>query len=1472
MKLIAMHVDDFGGLHQYDYTFDEGLNVVLHDNGWGKTTMAAFLKAMLYGYDTKRSRDITENERKRYRPWQGGKYGGYLDYESGGVRYRIYRTFGETPRFDTARVVELATNLPVRIPPDKIGEMLFHLDANAFQRSVFISQNGLFIDGGSSSIHTRLNMLVSQANDVAAFDGAIAKLTQQVKVYEKTGARGQLGDISRQIAEKERTRSRLEAEIALQDEARERIIQIDGLLARLETELNAKTQELDQLSGEGKKREAAQKMLDSLQQQVEGLRQEISALEAELGGSIPAGEEIRQARHQEQLAASLRSRIAELEASHEQLKQEHQALLDRFGGSLPSVALLDEIQSLYGEMQGILSAAAADTVAPDVPEEYKLISAVEAQQPGYTERLKNVVNGQNQLQEQQREAAAWKEKEQRFQSLTEEIAALQEAVSARQDYSPATLEPVMDELEACRKQEQEQQRLESDTRAKLEQEASAFAEKQRRYESLKTDAEARQMEAAALASYEEARVHPVILHLEELRQAQARLEEEQQALPILTGEEEALLAHQPEQLPDPADRAVLVQSLRRMDQCRATANGLSVQLEGRQSKADSLSTALNQWKTTAAAEPAAVAEPQKPAAGALMGLGIALILAGAAAGLLVALPLLALAALGLILIVCGANGKSSYQKKLQAYSAYQQAMSQWEEARDKQHQLETQLTEERTQIAALEQKLSDIRKELQQEESAVSAWMSQWGDAQEATEDSVNQIMERASHLLYLRQKQTQAEAARQAMAERCAQIDRERAELDQLYPECEGKPFSEAIAILQTNETRCRTAADKQQAAALRLKTFLQEGGLTEEALAQPESPALPKLRLQLQGAAEALDALAKRRAAIDQRYPEIQDKSYEEALDLLREKQSAYQVAEGRLQAARQQYQRFLTEAGVKQPEAIHTRCEAAQRELEEQLQACNAVLKELQLDTDQTHMVQALQEAARLLEAYTQYNRQQREHALRQTQKQQQAAALQQRLDEALSSIGVSTAMDQLPALLSALREDQSKAARQQARLAELDKERNRQGQLLTQAESAVKHFTRQYVHFDGEEGQLLPAIEAKASAHAERLAAMQQLEQQCAAIRREQADASAAAEGQEAALRLEVEGLQSQRDQLLIEYTQRSDGIRQADQALEQYPELLRELHGLYDQKQKSQNTLSLLKRTIQLITRAKENLADRYLSKVEQLFNSYMQLWMKDETVRGILDVDFHISIEENSKVHVAEGYSTGYCDMIDFCMRLALIDTLFEKEQPFLILDDPFVNLDAARLEKALELLSVMAASKQIIYFVCHPVRAAAADEASSSRAEFQLLADSTQKAIAAVRAAETKRKTVARPSPRELYRVSDAAPLAFVPANRQYTITNSIFSMDFVICDPTAAQKDGCYELFFIDAMGRVLNDRQLVELTGGKLSASRIQFSLNTREDSGSQFELMIRESGQDDYEVVARYPFKADLTFAGTFDFDF
>ena len=191
---------------------------------------------------------------------------------------------------------------------------------------------------------------------------------------------------------------------------------------------------------------------------------------------------------------------------------------------------------------------------------------------------------------------------------------------------------------------------------------------------------------------------------------------------------------------------------------------------------------------------------------------------------------------------------------------------------------------------------------------------------------------------------------------------------------------------------------------------------------------------------------------------------------------------------------------------------------------------------------------------------------------------------------------------------------------------------------------------------------------------------------------------------------------------------------------------------------------------------------------------------------------------------------------------------------------------------KALELLNVMSANKQLVYFVCHPIRAVEVDENSASREEFVKLAEATRKTLENRKPSVTEQKKIIRKSPKEMYKLmATTGALPFKPAKPDFTITNNIFSMNFVM-DEKGMPKDSSYELFFIDAVGHVLNDRQVLEVKDGKLSMGRVQFCLNTRDDSGDQYELMIRESGQDDYEVVSRIPFKAKLAFAGTFSFDF
>ena len=1492
MKLVSMHVDNFGGLHDYDYTFSDGLNVVLHDNGWGKTTMAAFLKAMLYGYDGRRSKDITENERKRYLPWQGGKYGGTLDFETDGAQYRITRTFGETPRFDTVKIISLDTGMPARVQPDKIGETLFHLDASAFQRSVFINQNGLSMDGAASSIHTRLNALVSQANDVAAFDGAIAGLTQQVKVYEKTGGRGRIGDITRQIAEREQLRDRLEHDIAQQDTARERIIEIDGLLGQIEKKLEEKNKQLDAASGEEKKREAARQMLEDLRGQITAIQQEMAGMETELGGHVPAPDEIDGIRRHEQSIAPLKARIRELEKTYEGLTQEYAALAGKYGGTLPEPARLDEIQGIFGEIQGIISAGAADSAADTAPEAYERIRAADERMPGFADRLQTAVDSraavekllrhiETQERDMQRESEAWAGKTRRFAELKAEMSALQSELDAQAPYRPDAAEPAIRSLEALQKKQRDLEKQETDLQAEMQRENEAWAEKKKRYGELKEEADALQAELERLGT-SDAHVRPAIAKLEELRGMQQRIDEKKETLPsmALTEAEEKLLADAPESLPDADEGNGILSRHRKAAEHRAEAQGIRAQLEGEKKKAESLSASLTMLESASASPLGAVSEPEKPAGTALIVAGALLILAGAALGVLVAPALFSVAAIGLLLCIAGAAGQSSYKKKTQVYRAYMEADLQRQEAARKKEEIQDALKREQADIASLEQALSGHQAEMDAICTEVSAWVSRYDPSvTEVTDGIIVQIMNRASEVRRLREKQSEFEAVRTFIDGQTSLISKERAEIDALFPACRGRTLSEVADLLRAGETDYKIAKDKYQSALRSLDRFVADAGMPEERFAGDESPRLLELRKKAQWLDTQREAVRQERAKTDAQYPETAGLPFEDALAFLRGRMNGYTVTEGQMRTADKNFRRFIAESGATaeelarpEPPGAADAAEAqraARANLDQHCGGANTLLAELGLDTDPDHIVQALKEAETLLGGYRQYAGRLTEAAAREARKQDQLDTLRRSLAQKLADMHMEDPGEGLPALLSSARGDVSRASEVQSRLRDTQEELSRQRAMLDEEEKAVSAFAAAYGHFTPDGSGILAGICARASAYAEKAAARLQLEKQVAQVEAGQETGNAGAD--EARLRSEAEGLKERRDALLIEYTQRSDAIRLADQSLEKFPDLVQEIHALYEQKQKAQNTLGILKRTIQLITRAKENLADRYLSRVEQLFNSYMQIWLNNDAVRGILDINFNVSIEENGKAHFAEGYSTGYCDMTDFCMRLALVDTLFEKEKPFLILDDPFVNLDADRLEKALELLNVVAADKQVIYFVCHPIRAAQTDETSGAREEFLKLAEATRAAFESAKAEGRRGGAPVRKSPKEMYRVAGSAPCPLRPANPNYTITNSIFSMNFVLSD-TGVQRDGSFELFFIDALGRVLNDRQMIEISGGKLSADRIRFSLNTRDDSGSEYELMIRESGQDDYEVAARYPFRAKLAFTGTFSFDF
>lgn len=175
MKLISLYIENFGGLRGYELKLEPGLTTINQPNGFGKTTLAEFIRAMLYGFPRK-SKTLEKSLRQKYAPWGGGVFGGHLIFEHEGQRYRLERTFGSTPKGDTFTLIDLATNRKTSRFSEEIGAELFQLDSDSFERSTYLPQ---MRDDGSlstASIQAKLSALVEDGSDIANFDKAIATL------------------------------------------------------------------------------------------------------------------------------------------------------------------------------------------------------------------------------------------------------------------------------------------------------------------------------------------------------------------------------------------------------------------------------------------------------------------------------------------------------------------------------------------------------------------------------------------------------------------------------------------------------------------------------------------------------------------------------------------------------------------------------------------------------------------------------------------------------------------------------------------------------------------------------------------------------------------------------------------------------------------------------------------------------------------------------------------------------------------------------------------------------------------------------------------------------------------------------------------------------------------------------------------------------------------------------------------------
>lgn len=232
MRLTKIYIESFGVLRDYTYIPTAGFNQIYGENGTGKSTLAAFIRAMFFGMPKTRTRKLLdEAERKKFKSWQGGKCGGYICFEENGKEYRVTRTFGDRESEDAFSLTDEASGLVSHDYSSGIGMEIFGIDREAFSSTIWIASQNMSV-AVNDSIYAKLstsgeNKNTALGRDMDNYDRGMERLNEAYRQYARTGRRGliyetedEIADLKLRMQEKQK---RLHAVLGMIDSLNKRI-------------------------------------------------------------------------------------------------------------------------------------------------------------------------------------------------------------------------------------------------------------------------------------------------------------------------------------------------------------------------------------------------------------------------------------------------------------------------------------------------------------------------------------------------------------------------------------------------------------------------------------------------------------------------------------------------------------------------------------------------------------------------------------------------------------------------------------------------------------------------------------------------------------------------------------------------------------------------------------------------------------------------------------------------------------------------------------------------------------------------------------------------------------------------------------------------------------------------------------------------------------------------------------------------
>lgn len=190
-----------------------------------------------------------------------------------------------------------------------------------------------------------------------------------------------------------------------------------------------------------------------------------------------------------------------------------------------------------------------------------------------------------------------------------------------------------------------------------------------------------------------------------------------------------------------------------------------------------------------------------------------------------------------------------------------------------------------------------------------------------------------------------------------------------------------------------------------------------------------------------------------------------------------------------------------------------------------------------------------------------------------------------------------------------------------------------------------------------------------------------------------------------LQEEKKEFEKQRIKHINEISGLKSSIAKSEEMAEDLSDYENELSNYQETKDRLQSELDVLNQTKEFLKTASKNLENRYLAPLLERSKDIIRHYDPDKCDIE-LDGDAKILIKTDGIGRELDYFSKGIKELISICMRFALVDLIFkDTKKPFIILDDPFANLDNPKLEAAKNFIKNLSKDYQIIYLTCHDSR-----------------------------------------------------------------------------------------------------------------------------------------------------------------------